>query len=69
MAGALTAQIPLSIVIDGFTLTCPGVKNVEHEYFYAVHGADDATTRGCLERTSALRRQFCAECLEHRPFI
>jgi NAD(P)H dehydrogenase (quinone) len=45
-------------VIDEFTLTYPGIKAVEHEYFYAVHGADDATRRGYLERAHALGRQF-----------
>jgi putative NADPH-quinone reductase len=35
----------MRMVIDEFTLTYPGIKNVEHEYFYAVHDADDATRR------------------------
>jgi hypothetical protein len=26
----------MRMVIDEFTLTYPGIKNVEHEYFYAV---------------------------------
>ena len=39
-------------VIDEFTLTYPGIKNVEREYFYAVHGADDATRQGYLERAA-----------------
>jgi hypothetical protein len=34
------------------------IKNVEREYFYAVHGADDATRRGYLERAYALGIQF-----------
>ena len=38
----------MRMVIDEFTLTYPGIKNVEREYFYAVHGADDATRRGLL---------------------
>jgi hypothetical protein len=38
----------MRMVIDEFTLTYPGIKNVEHEYFYAVHGADDATRQGYL---------------------
>jgi NAD(P)H dehydrogenase (quinone) len=48
----------MRIVIDEFTLTYPGIKNVEHEYFYAVHGADDATRQGYLERAYALGREF-----------
>jgi hypothetical protein len=46
------------MVIDEFTLTCPGIKKVDHEYFYAVHGADDATRRGYLDRAYSLGRQF-----------
>ena len=48
----------MRMVIDEFTLTYPGIKNVEREYFYAVHGADDATRRGYLEKAYALGRQF-----------
>ena len=44
--------------IDEFTLTYPGIKNVEHEYFYAVHGADLATKRGYLDNAYTLGRQF-----------
>ena len=45
-------------MIDEFTLMYPGIKRVEHEYFYAVHGADDATRRGYLDTAYALGRQF-----------
>ena len=45
-------------VIDQFTLTYPGIKKVEHEFFYAVHGADDATRQGYLERARALGGAF-----------
>lgn len=48
----------MRMVIDEFTLTYPGIKNVEHEYFYAVHGADAATRQGYLEKAYALGRQF-----------
>jgi hypothetical protein len=48
----------MRMVIDEFTLAYPGIKNVEHEYFYAVHGADDATRQGYLTRAYALGRQF-----------
>jgi hypothetical protein len=34
------------------------VKRVEHEYFYAVHGAGDATRRGYLDSAYALGREF-----------
>lgn len=45
-------------VIDEYTLSYPGIKKVEHELFYAVHGADDTTRRRYLERARALGRQF-----------
>lgn len=48
----------MRVVIDEFTLTYPGIKHVDHEYFYAVHGADDATRRGYLERAYTLGRHF-----------
>jgi NAD(P)H dehydrogenase (quinone) len=48
----------MRMVIDEFTLTYPGIKHVEHEYFYAVHGADAATRRGYLEKAYALGRRF-----------
>src|SRR4026208_1182236 len=48
----------MPMVIDEFTLTYPGIKNVEHEYFYAVHGADEATRQGYLARAHALGREF-----------
>jgi putative NADPH-quinone reductase len=45
-------------VIDEYTLSYPGIKKVEHELFYAVHGADDDTRRGYLDRARALGRDF-----------
>jgi putative NADPH-quinone reductase len=43
----------MRVVIDEFTLTYPGIKNVEREYFYAVHGVDDATRRATWKRRMA----------------
>jgi NAD(P)H dehydrogenase (quinone) len=48
----------MRVVIDEFTLTYPGIRKVEHEYFYAVHGADEPTRLGYLDRAYALGRQF-----------
>jgi NAD(P)H dehydrogenase (quinone) len=45
-------------VIDDYALIYPGVRSVEHVYFYAVHGADEATRRGYLEKAYALGRDF-----------
>lgn len=52
----------MKTLIDEFSLNYPGVKTVEHVYFYAVHGADDATRRGYLEKAYTLGRDFmCSE--------
>ena len=47
-------------LIDDYALRYPGIKNVEHVYFYAVHGADDATRHTYLERAYSLGREFSA---------
>jgi len=48
----------MKLLIDEFTLRYPGIKRVEHEYFYAVYGADDEMRRGYLERAYRLGRDF-----------
>lgn len=48
----------MKLLIDDYSLTYPGIGAVEHVYFHAVHGADDATRRGYLERAYALGRDF-----------
>ncbi len=45
-------------LIDDFTLHYPGIESVQHEYFYAVHGADVRTRLAYLHRAQALGRQF-----------
>ncbi len=45
-------------VIDQFTLAYPGIRKVEHEFFYAVHGADDEMRQRYLERARAVGRSF-----------
>jgi NAD(P)H dehydrogenase (quinone) len=45
-------------LIDEFGCRYPGIKKVEHVYFYAVHGADDATRRGYLDEAYRLGREF-----------
>ena len=44
--------------IDEFTLHYPGIKQIQHEYFFAVYGADDATRRGYLERAYRLGKEL-----------
>lgn len=45
-------------IICDWGLTMPGVKHVEHEFFYAVVGCDDATRRRYLARAYELGRNF-----------
>jgi NAD(P)H dehydrogenase (quinone) len=45
-------------LIDDWCLQYPGVKAVEHVYFYAVNGADDLTRRNYLARAYRLGRNF-----------
>lgn len=48
----------MKTLIDEYALVYPGVQSVEHVYFHAVHGADEATRRGYLERAYTLGRHF-----------
>jgi len=49
---------PITKVIDDWGLRYPGIKNVEHIYFYAVSGVDDDTRRGYLQRAYRLGKEF-----------
>ena len=48
----------MKVLIDEFGFRYPGIKKVEHVYFHAVHGADDATRRGYLDEAYRLGREF-----------
>ena len=48
----------MKALIDEWGFRYPGIQQVEHVYFYAVHGADDATRRGYLDKAYALGRGF-----------
>jgi NAD(P)H dehydrogenase (quinone) len=48
----------MKALIDEFSLRYPGVQSVEHVYFYAVHGADDARRQAYLQQAYALGRNF-----------
>ena len=48
----------MRVLMDEFGLRFPGVKQVEHGYFHAVYGADDATRRGYLDEAYRLGRTF-----------
>ena len=45
-------------LMDDWCLQYPGIKAVEHVYFYAVNGADDETRRNYLDRAYRLGRNF-----------
>ena len=45
-------------IIDNWGLRYPGVKKVEHVYFYRVPVTDDDTRRGYLEQAYKLGTDF-----------
>lgn len=51
-------EMPMKRMIDDWGLRYPGVKKVEHVYFYGVPTVDDQTRRGYLQRAQALGREF-----------
>ena len=51
-------ELPMSRIIDDWGLRYPGVKKVEHVYFYRAPVADEETRRGFLERSYTLGREF-----------
>lgn len=48
----------MKMLVDEYALRYPGIKRVEHEYFHAVHGADDAARSAYLDRAYRLGREF-----------
>jgi NAD(P)H dehydrogenase (quinone) len=51
-------EAPMTRIIDDWGLRYPGVKKVEHVYFYQVPSTDDKTRSGYLERAYQLGRDF-----------
>jgi len=51
-------EAPMTRIIDEWGLRYPGVKRVEHVYFYGVPVVDDETRRGYLERSYKLGKEF-----------
>jgi NAD(P)H dehydrogenase (quinone) len=49
---------PMTSIIDDWGLRYPGLKKVEHVYFYRAAVADEATLRGYLEQAYALGKDF-----------
>ena len=48
----------IRVLVDEFAMRYPGIKQVEHEYFYAVHDGDSSKLNRCLERAYQLGRGF-----------
>jgi NAD(P)H dehydrogenase (quinone) len=48
----------ITVLVDEFALRFPGIARVDREYFYAIHGADDAKRAAYLDRAQALGRDF-----------
>jgi NAD(P)H dehydrogenase (quinone) len=48
----------MKTLIDDFGFRYPGIKNVEHVYFYSVSAVDDATRRNYLQRAYCLGKEF-----------
>ncbi len=48
-------------LIDEFALRYPGIKEVEHVYFYSVGSVDDSTRRAYLQRAYELGKHFQAQ--------
>ncbi len=49
---------PMTHIIDDWGLRYPGIKKVEHVYFYQVPVTDDQTRQGYLERAYELGKNF-----------
>jgi NAD(P)H dehydrogenase (quinone) len=47
-------------LMDDWCFRFPGINEVEHVYFYALQGTDEATRRGYLDRAYRLGRDFQA---------
>jgi NAD(P)H dehydrogenase (quinone) len=54
----------MTAIVDEWGLRYPGVKKVEHVYFYGVPVVDDATRRGYLDRAYGLGKDFASELSE-----
>lgn len=51
-------QAPMTRIIDDWGLRYPGIKRVEHVYFYGVPVVDDQTRQGYLERAYELGSKY-----------
>jgi NAD(P)H dehydrogenase (quinone) len=49
---------PMTRIIDDWGLRYPGVRNVEHKYFYAVTSVDDTVRRAYLDEAYRLGKEY-----------
>ena len=56
-------------LVDDFALHMPGIQQVQHEYFYAVHGADVRTRLNYLHRAQSLGRHFADSIEAHAAHL
>jgi NAD(P)H dehydrogenase (quinone) len=48
----------LKRLVDDFAFRYPGIKKVEHAYYYAVSGADENTRKGYLKQAYVLGKEY-----------
>jgi NAD(P)H dehydrogenase (quinone) len=48
----------LKRLVDDFAFRYPGIKKVEHAYYYAVSGADENTRKGYLKQAYLLGKEY-----------
>ncbi len=51
-------EVPMARMIDDWGLRYPGVRKVEHVYFYRVSVADEELRRSYLERAYKLGKEY-----------
>jgi NAD(P)H dehydrogenase (quinone) len=52
------SEAPMTHIIDDWGLRYPGIKKVEHVYFYRAALTDDAARKSYLERAYRLGKEF-----------
>ena len=53
------------MLLDEFAQRYPGIRTVQHEYFYAVNMADDKTRQSYVGRAYLLGKEFAGASAAH----